>query len=186
MRDSNNYYADSIREFNFVLNAYGDQEVETGISVYDELQIDDNTSVITEREVSFNTPEETKSNYLKVIEVQELSEAEVEELGKFKLILKKIFTVFFKGKKWNVAYGIFCTLLIGLDIALDNWFGAMIMLMCLWISSSPIKFAKEVKKILTSEEKKDALRTELNKVNLGGLEYLPKDSIKLFVKDKQM
>ena len=57
---------------------------------------------------------------------------------------------------------------------------------CITLYTSPIKFIKEVKKILTSEEKKDALRNELSKVNLGGLEYMPKDSIKLFVKDKQI
>ena len=73
MKDPNSYYAESAREFDFVINAYGEQEVDTGIRVYDELEIDEKTSVITEKEISFSSPEETKRNYLKVIEVQELS-----------------------------------------------------------------------------------------------------------------
>ena len=186
MKDPNNYYANSIKEFDFVLNAYAGQEVETGISVSDKVEIDDCISVLTEKEVLFDTPEETRKNYLKVIEVQELSESEVEELGKIRLILKKIFTVFFKDKKWNVAYGIFCTLLIGIDIALDNWFGAVVMLMCLWVSTSPVKFIKEVKKLLVSEEKKEQLKQELREVDLGNLEFVSKESIQLFVKEKKI
>ena len=83
MKDPNSYYAESAREFDFVINAYGEQEVDTGIRVYDELEIDEKTSVITEKEISFSSPEETKRNYLKVIEVQELSEAEINKAFEF-------------------------------------------------------------------------------------------------------
>lgn len=186
MKDPNNYYANSVKEFDFVLNAYAGQEVETGVCVADKLEIDDCLSVLTEREVFFDTPEETKRNYLKVIEVQELSEDEINNVNKFRLFFKKLFNVFFKGKKWLVAYGIFCTLLIALDIALENYFGAFIMFACLWVNSSPIKFAKEVKKLFTSEKKMDELKRELIELNLSGLEYMPKESIQLFIRDKQM
>ena len=94
MKDPNSYYADSAREFDFVINAYGEQEVDTGIRVYDELEIDENTSVITEKEISFSSPEETKRNYLKVIEVQELSEVEIENVNKFRLFFKKLTLLF--------------------------------------------------------------------------------------------
>jgi hypothetical protein len=186
VKDPNSYYAESAREFDFVVNAHVDGKIDTGIRVYDELEIDEKTSVITEKEISFSSPEETKRNYLKVIEVQELSEAEINNVNKFRLFFKKLFNVFFKGKKWLVAYGIFCTLLIALDIALENYFGAFIMFACLWVNSSPIKFAKEVKKLFSSEKKMDELKRELRELNLSGLEYMPKESIQLFIRDKQM
>lgn len=186
MKDPNSYYADSSREFDFVIKAYGEQEVDTGIRIYDEVEIDEKTSVITEKEILFSSPEETKRNYLKVIEVQELSEAEIDNVNKFRLFFKKLFNVFFKGKKWLVAYSIFCSLLLVFDMAIENYFGAFIMFACLWVNNSPIKFAKEVKKLFASEKIKDELKRELSELNLSGLEYMPKESIQLFVRDKQM
>ena len=60
------------------------------------------------------------------------------------------------------------------------------MFACLWVNSSPIKFAKEVKKLFTNEKKMDELKRELRELNLSGLEYMPKESIQLFIRDKQM
>lgn len=181
MRNPENYYADSIREFDFATKAFLGN-VETGISVYDELDVGNGVSVITEKEIPFNSPEETKKNYIKVMEVRDMTEAEMDVANKFRLFFKKLFNVFFKGKKWVMAYSLFCATMIAFDIAVENYFGALIMFICIWVTTSPVKFMKSLKGLLTSKKKKEELRQEVLEMNLGGLEYIPEESIKMFVR----
>lgn len=178
------FYCDSVPEFQMLTKFLPLEE--TGLSFSGEVLLDDNTSVITDKQVKMNSPEDSVKTYLKVIEMRDLSEAEIKHISKYKLFLNKLFEVFFRGQKWRRNLCVFWTIIMGLDIASENYFGALLMAACITMYTSPIKFAKEIKKMISSKKRKEELKEELGEKNLVGLIHsIPEDEgIQLYFKPK--
>ena len=87
------HFTDSVLEFDMLTKFIPLEEV--GISFNGEIKIDDTMSVITDKQIKLDNPEEAKKTYLKVIEMRELTEAERINVSKAKLFMKKLFDVFF-------------------------------------------------------------------------------------------
>ena len=100
--------------------------------------------------------------------MRELTEAERTNVNKFKLVLKKLFDVYFKGQKFRRNLCVFWTIILGFDIATENYFGALMMAAAITLYTSPIKFAKELKKIFGNKKRKKELSEELSKMNMLG------------------
>ena len=88
-------YVDSIYEFQMLSKILPMEEV--GISFNGEIKIDEKTSVITDKQIKLENPEIAVKTYQKVMEMRELTEVERANISKAKLVLKKLFDVFFKG-----------------------------------------------------------------------------------------
>ncbi len=162
--EDGNFYIDSIPEFQMLTKFIPLEEV--GISFSGEVKVDENTSVVTDKKVKMDTPEKATKNYLKVMEMRELTEAERENVSKGKLFLKKLFEVFFRGDKWRRNVCIFWGALVVFHIAAENYLSALLMTACILLYSSPVKFLKEVKKMCTSKKRKEELSEELAKEHL--------------------
>jgi hypothetical protein len=158
-------YIDSIYEFQMLSKILPMEEV--GISFNGEIKIDEKTSVITDKQIKLENPEVAAKTYQKVMEMRELTEVERANVNKFKLVLKKIFDVYFRGQKFRRNLCVFWTIILGFDIATENYFGALIMAAFITLYTSPIKFIKEVRKIF-SKKKREELSEELSKVNMLG------------------
>ena len=181
--DGERIYVDSARIFEQMTSMMSLED--TGLYFHDEVKVSEDISVITDQRVSIGSPEETVKTYHKVVEMVELNEMEIEEMNKFRYFFKKMFEVFCKGSKGLVAYTIFLGLCIGLDVATKDYFGLLmnIGLVCLW--NSPIKFYKEIKKMLTSGKKKEELKEELSQLGINGsLTMVPKEGIQLYYKPR--
>lgn len=158
-------YVDSIYEFQMLSKILPMEEV--GISFNGEIKIDEKTSVITDKQIKLENPEIAVKTYQKVMEMRELTEVERANISKAKLVLKKLFDVFFKGQKFRRNLTIFWMVLLGFDVAVENYFGALMMTACILLYNSPIKFVKEVRKIYSNKKRK-ALEEELSNVNMLG------------------
>ncbi len=178
------YYVDSVTEFQMLTKFLPLDEV--GISFSGEIPIDEKTSVITDKQIKLDNPEVAIKTYQKVIEMRELTEAERTNVSKAKLFLKKLFEVFFKGQKWRRNLCIFYASLVAFDIAVDNYFGALMMTACILLYTSPIKFAKELKKIFGNKKRKKELSEELSKMNmLGHVDSVDEDEgVQLYFRPK--
>lgn len=159
------FYCDSIPEFQMLTKFIPLEEV--GISFSGEIKIDEKTSVITDKQIKLENPEEAAKTYQKVMEMRDLTEAERTNVNKFKLVLKKVFDVYFRGQKFRRNLCIFWMIILGFDIATENYFGALIMAAFITLYTSPIKFIKEMKKIF-GKKRKEQLMDELSKMNLLG------------------
>lgn len=177
------FYCDSVPEFQMLTKFLPLEEV--GISFSGEIKIDDKTSVITDKQIKLDNPEVAAKTYQKVMEMRELTEAERTNVNKFKLVLKKLFDVYFKGQKFRRNLCVFWTIILGFDIATENYFGALMMAAAITLYTSPIKFIKEVRKIF-SKKKREELSEELSKVNmLGYVNSVPDDEgVQLYFKPK--
>ena len=177
------FYTDSLTEFQTLTKFLPLEEV--GISFNGEIKIDEKTSVITDKQIELDNPEVATNTYQKVMEMRELTEAERTNVSKFKLILKKIFDVYFKGQKWRRNLCIFWTIILGFDIAAENYFAALMMAACITLYTSPVKFIKEVRKIF-SKKKREELSEELSKMNiLGYVNSVDEDEgVQLYFKPK--
>ena len=159
------FYCDSALEFQMLTKFLPLEEV--GISFNGEIKIDDTISVITDKQVKLESPEVATMAYKKVMEMRELTEAERTNVSKAKLVLKKLFEVFFRGQKWRRNLCIFYALIAGFDIAVENYFGAILMTSFILLYTSPIKFYKELRKIF-SKKKQKKLSDELSELHLLG------------------
>ncbi len=159
------FYCDSIPEFQMLTKFIPLEEV--GISFSGEIKIDEKTSVITDKQIKLENPEEAAKTYQKVMEMRDLTEAERTNVNKFKLVLKKVFDVYFRGQKFRRNLCIFWMIILGFDIATENYFGALIMAAFITLYTSPIKFIKEMKKIF-GKKRKEQLMDELSKMNMLG------------------
>ena len=130
------------------------------------------------------SPEKTLKAYHKVVEMVQLNVLEIQQMNKVRLLLKKFFEVFFKGKKGLVIYTAFLGFSIALDIMTKDLICLIliIVLICMW--NQPIKFYREVKKVFTSEKKYDALCDDLRKLGILSVSQnvSSKDGIKLYYK----
>ena len=178
------FYCDSISEFQMLTKFIPLEEV--GISFSGEIKIDEKTSVITDKQIKLETPEEAAKTYQKVMEMRDLTEAERTNVNKFRLVLKKIFDVYFRGQKFRRNLCIFWMIVLGLDIATENYFGALIMAAFITLYTSPIKFIKEMKKIIGSKKRKKELTEELSKSNVLGYvdSVLEDEGVQLYFKPK--
>ncbi len=164
--EDGNFYVDNTSEFNMLTTMLPIEEV--GISFSGEVQIDEKTSVITDKQVRLESPEIAIRTYKKVMEMRELTETERLQVGKCRLFFKKLFEVFYRNQKWRVYYSIFLTTMFGLDVASENIFGCFMMAACLAMTTSPVKFVKELKKMLGSNKRKEMLKEELLELNVCG------------------
>lgn len=182
--DGERVYLDSVKVFEQMTNMMPLED--TGLYFHDEVEVGDGVSVITDERVSLGSPENTAKTYHKVVEVVELNELEMQEANKARLLLKKLFEVFFKGKKGLVIYTMFIGLCIGLDIATKDWFGLLLNISLIFLWDSPIKFAKEVKKIFTSSKKREELSEELKELGISSTlqNVSSKDSVQLYYKPR--
>lgn len=179
-----NFYIDSVPEFQMLTKFLPLEEV--GISFSGEIKVDENTSVITDKQIKLDNPEVAAKTYQKVMEMRELTEAERTNVSKFKLVLKKLFEVFFRGQKWRRNLCLFYAVIVGFDIAVENYFGAILMTTCILLYSSPVKFIKEMKKIFGNKKRKEELSEELAKLSvLGYVDSVPEDEgVQLYFKPK--
>ena len=177
-------YCGSIPEFEFVSCILPVDEV--GLSFNGEVKVDDNTSVITDKQIKVDSPQNAINTYVKVMEMRDLTEIEREKVSKVKFFLKKLFEVFFRNNKWRVYYTIMCSTFIAFDIWSDNFFGVLLMTACIALNTSPVKFAKEIKKVLGNKKRKEELSEELLEMNmLGAINSVDNDGeILLYVKPK--
>ena len=178
------FYCDSVPEFQMLTKFLPLEEV--GISFSGEIQVDEMTSVITDKQIKLENPEVAAKTYQKVMEMRELTEAERTNVSKAKLVLKKLFEVFFKGQKWRRNLCVFYAVIVGFDIAVENYLGALLMTACILLYTSPIKFIKEMKKIFGNKKRREELSEELSKLNvLGYVDSVPEDEgVQLYFKPK--
>ena len=181
--DDGNLYVDSIPEFNMLTRFIPLEEV--GISFSGEVEVDGNTSVITDKQVNMGTPEKAVKTYLKVMEMRELTDVEREKVSKGKLFLKKVFEVFFRGDKWRRNLCIFWVALASFHIACENYFSALLVTACILLYCSPVKFLKEIKKMCTSKKRKEELSEELSEQHLlPYIDSVPAEGIQLYFRPK--
>ena len=159
---------------------------DTGLYFHDEIKVSDGISVITDKRVSMGSPENTVKAYHKVVEMVELNELEIQQMNKVRLLLKKLFEVFFKGKKGLVIYTAFLGFSIAIDIMTKDLIGLILNIALVFMWNQPIKFAKDVKKIFTSDKKYEKLSDELRKLGLLSVSQnvTSKDGVKLYYKPR--
>lgn len=157
---------------------------EVGISFDGETKIDDQTSVITNKDVKADNPEEAKETYLKVLEMRELTEAEMENVSSAKKILNAAFSVLCHKSKLCVSWAIFMVTALGLNIYEGDFLQILVKVACLILVLSPVKFAKEVHKILSTPNRLEELREYLQDKGVLGYAYVldRSEDIKLYAK----
>ena len=158
-----NFYVDSVFEFDLLTKLLPLEEV--GIRFFGDVKVDENVSVLVDEKIKLDSPEEATMTYQKVMEIRELTEAERMNVSKAKLLLKKMFDVYFSGQKWRRNLCIFWAIILGFDVAVENYFAAFMMAVCITLNTSPIKFYKEIKKIY-GNKKRDLLADELAEKNI--------------------
>ena len=159
---------------------------ETGLSITGEMNLGGCTTISTNKCISLPDEEKVVESYQKVVEMRELTTQELENVSKAKLILKKSFDVLFKGKKFNLYYFIFLAGLFGIDMAIENYLGASLMVLFSLFYISPIKFYKEVKNVLAREKRIEELQQYLIDNNLLSLYCSDHDDVEisLYLKPK--
>lgn len=180
--EDGNFYVNSLSEFNLLTKMLPIDEV--GLSFNGEVEIDKKISVIINKKIEFENPEKTIKTYQKVMEMRDLSEDEIKHINKFKLFFKKIFDVLFRGQKFRIFFAGWWMFLAAFEVSTDDYFTALFYIAAIALYTSPIKFAKEMKKMLCSKKRKDELRDELNNLNIMGIvNSIPEDEgIQLYLK----
>lgn len=190
--DSEIICADSVRYFKILVERFPSSEV--GLKFCGEVEISNGVSVIIpDIFLKLENPEETVKTYQKVVEMRELDEYEKEEANKARLLLKKLFEVFFRNRKSNIACCLYYLTFFGINVFLGvqgsvfNMMSSVIFLSLFAASTSPLKYFKEVKKILTLEARKEKLmeyfleNNMLNYVDLVSTD----ENIQLYLKQKK-
>jgi hypothetical protein len=159
---------------------------EVGISFSGEIKVDDNTSVITDKQVKMENSDMAVKTYLKVMEMRDLSEDEIKHINKFRLFFKKLFEVFFRKEKYRVYFTSLWLALLSFEIAMDDYLMALFYIAAIALYNKPIAFAKEIKKMIGSKKRKEILSEELSKSNvLGYVNSVPDDEgVQLYFKPK--
>lgn len=180
----NNFYVDDEEVFRVML--VGLPVEETGVSFSGEIDIDDKTSVLIDKQVKMDNPEESIKTYHKVIEMRDLSEAEIKGISKFRLFFNKLYEVFFRKQKFRVFITLYWLAFLSLEIAQEDYLFSLIYVAAIALYNSPIKFAREMKKIFASGKRKEELKEELTKLNVMNLvNTVPDDDgIMLYFKPK--
>lgn len=178
------FYCDSVPEFQMLTRFLPLEEV--GISFSGEIKVDDNTSVITDKQVKMENSDMAVKTYLKVMEMRDLSEDEIKHINKFRLFFKKLFEVFFRKEKTRVYFTSLWLALLSFEIAMDDYLMALFYVAAIALYNKPIAFAKEIKKMIGSKKRKEILSEELFKANvLGYVNSVPDDEgVQLYFKPK--
>ena len=92
--DGERVYVDSDKFFENITDMMPIED--TGLYFHDEIEVGEGVSVITDERVSIGSPDKTVRAYKKVVEMVELNELEIQQMNKVRLLLKKLFEVFFK------------------------------------------------------------------------------------------
>lgn len=182
--EDGNFYVDDIFEFNTLTKMLPIEKV--GLSFSGEIEVDENTSVITDKQVEFENPEKTIKTYQKVMEMRDLTEDEIKQVSKFRLFFKKLFDIFFRGQKFRIFFTSWWMLLTVFEVATDDYLMALLYVAAIALYTSPIKFAKEMKKMIGSKKRIEELRNELTDLNIMGLvNSIPdNEGIQLYFKPK--
>ncbi len=178
------FYTKDVKEFDFITSKLPIEE--TGISFSGEVEVGEGVSVITDKQVKMGNPEDSKKTYIKVIEYRELTEAERLHVSKVRLVLKKLFDVFFNKSKVNLYLSLFWGVIATLEVKMDDYFWALIYTSMIIFYNHPIKFAKELKKIVGNKKEVEKLEDELVQNSLlGYANSIPEDEgIQLYFKPK--
>ena len=178
------FYCDSVPEFQMLTRFLPLEEV--GISFSGEIKVDDNTSVITDKQVKMENSDMAVKTYLKVMEMRDLSEDEIKHINKFRLFFKKLFEVFFRKEKSRVYFTSLWLALLSFEIAMDDYLMALFYIAAIALYNKPIAFAKEIKKMIGNKKRKEILSEELSKSNvLGYVNSVPDDEgVQLYFKPK--
>ena len=180
------HYVESIAEFIFLCSFLPNDEV--GISFNGEVEIDDKVSVVTSKDIVLKDADTAVNTYQKVMEIRELTEAERLHISKWKIVIKKLFEVFFNKEKFRIYFTAFWSLCTITNLISDNYLSAMIYIAAIALYNKPIKFTKEILKMLNSSEKVEQLKKEIE--NTDVLSYinstLEDEGIKLYIKAKPL
>ncbi len=168
-----------------LLLARQEEIIESGVAFNGEAKIDDNISVITEKEVNLGkTLSDTHKTYLKVMEMRELTEEEMKYVNKSREFLSKMFNIMFYNKKLMVAWTMIVATALGINIVAGNFLGVALQSLCLLMVNRPIKFIKEVIKMFKRDAKIEELSEYLrDKQVLGYVDSVDdKKDIKMYAK----
>lgn len=93
-----------------------------GIHFKEEVDINDGSSVLIDKEVKLDNREEAVKNYVKVLKMKELVDEEQEIVNKGLLIVKRMFNIIFKrGDKINLSL-VFYMFMCSVGVHNDNLF----------------------------------------------------------------
>lgn len=161
---------------------------ECGIHFNGEIVVGDGVSLIIDEMVKQDNPERARENYLKVLEVQELTEIEKSKAAKARFLFKKLFDSFFKGKKSNVILGATYAALMIFDLVTENYLGALIVVAFYIFVFDFKKGFRAFIEFLKTGKRLETLKEELKGSGLTGNAELvdKKEDIYLYVKSKIM
>lgn len=159
---------------------------EVGISFEGETKVNDEVSVLTDKNIKLDSPEEAKKTYLKVIEMRDLTRDELEDANKVRKFFRLIFKTLFNGKKWQIFWSMFVGSGLLSSLYNGDFLLAMIDFVCLSVVLSPIKCFKEVRKFFTASSRKEKLQEYLREQRVSGYVHSVDndDDIKLYLKLK--
>lgn len=167
------------------LLAKQDDILETGLAFDGEVRIDDNISIITEKEVKLDEGlPDTHKTYLKVMEMRELTEEEMKYANKTREFLSKMFNIMFYNKKLMISWTIIVATALGINIVEGDFLGIALKSFCLLVVNRPIKFIKEVIKMFKRDAKIEELSEYLRDKQVLGLvnSVDDKNDIKMYAK----
>ncbi len=157
---------------------------EVGLSFKGEAKINDDLSIVTDKEIALGNLEETKKTYLKVMEMRELTEEEQKYANKAHEFLSKMFEIMFYNKKLIVAWTLFVSTTLGIDISMGNFLNVLVKSIILLLINRPIKFVKEIFKMFQRDVKLEELEEFLREQHvLGYVDSVDdKNDIKMYAK----
>lgn len=167
------------------LLAKPDEILESGLSFDGEVKLNDNMSIITDKEVKVNGGlSDTHKTYLKVMEMRELTEEEIKYANKVREFLAKMFEIMFYNKKIMIAWTMVVATALGINISNGDFLGIILKSVCVLVINRPIKFIKEVINMFKRDAKIEELTEFLREKHVLGLvdSVDDKDDIKMYAK----
>jgi len=158
--------------------------LESGLHFDGESKIDESISVVTDKRIKMDNLMDTQITYHKVMEMRDLTETEMKYANKMREFLSKMFNIMFYYKKVMIAWTLFVSITLGIDIANGNFLGITLKSIALLVVNRPIRFIKEAIKIFKRDAKIDELVELLrDKHVLGYVNAVDdKNDIKMYAK----
>ncbi len=178
------FYTNNVTEFSFITKSIGD--VETGILLDSEIKIDDKTSVITEKEIPFSSPAETRKNYLKVMEMRDLTPEEATLADKARAFLRRVYKGIFRGRMFTLVYTLTMATCLILHLNTANYFGIFTSIASALIVLGPKRLITEIVKLATINDRREQLNEYLREENLLSVcnSVYDDEDIKLYIKQR--
>lgn len=188
MNDTQVMETDDIQSFSFMIENVGMPYEECGIHFNGEVEISDDLILVTDKMIKQDSLEQAKKNYLKVLEVHELSAIERNKAEKARILFKKLFETFFKGKKSNVVLCATYVATIAINIKVENYLGALFVAAFSTLLFDYKKGFKVFVNYLNTGRRLEQLKSELEGTELAYNAELVgnKEDISLYVKTKIM